>query len=654
MKPILRYYTKKFNADSEYVCGNDDIRFEEKWLEGNGKPSSPYRVRITITNNSDEVWMGVVKCDLVCEVNNPRFYMPGFMYGRNRGESPIDVPRKYPRIRQGMPSLPASDYWLVRGDRLAMPVSLVYDKGHIYGFDAKPYYNNEKGAFAYYAGYGCSLEEETAAVSYTLGYENAPWLFVQSTTIYENTGLKEENCIVIESGEYITVEMNIYDYQGENETDIHKVFRNVYSLYHEEPRKIEGFDYVTATKDIAGAISENAWLSEDNMYSGFVWIHEDGSRTYNKLGSLSWTNGLSVAVPMLMAGVRTGNEKMSNQALTFINRVVAESMNADSGLPYDAINDGEWSVHGWWFNNMHTGGHSAYLAGQAMYYIMKAYCFEKNNRSIIHDDWLEYVKPVLEVFENNKNSAKEYPFVFSEEDGSGLEYDSMSGAWCLAAISYYIYLTGDLKYIDGVLESEQHYYDKFVKKSECYGAPLDTDKAIDSEGILAYVRAVRYLHMIRKEEYLLKHLKDGLEYEFTFKFCYNSPVKVPPLSDIGWSSCGGSVTSTANPHIHPMSSTVVDEMLYYYQQTGDEYVLSRMKDTVEWGCQTYNTYDGEYGYGLRGFMSERFCYSEGLVVEKYPDGRYASTWFALMPWAGASIVEGLTGDYWDYKNEQKK
>ena len=55
-------------------------------------------------------------------------------------------------------------------------------------------------------------------------------------------------------------------------------------------------------------------------------------------------------------------------------------------------------------------------------------------------------------------------------------------------------------------------------------------KNVDSEGILAYIRAVRHLHEITGEESLLTHLRDALHYEFTFKFCYNSPIKVPPLS----------------------------------------------------------------------------------------------------------------------------
>ena len=98
-----------------------------------------------------------------------------------------------------------------------------------------------------------------------------------------------------------------------------------------------------------------------------------------------------------------------------------------------------------------------------------------------------------------------------------------------------------------------------------------------------------------------------------------------------------------------MSSSIVDELAYYVSQTNDPYVQSRLNDTISWGCQTYNHFDKEYDYGKKGWMSERFCYSEGLLKEHYPNGNVASTWFALMPWANASILEGLTGWSWDRK-----
>lgn len=217
----------------------------------------------------------------------------------------------------------------------------------------------------------------------------------------------------------------------------------------------------------------------------------------------------------------------------------------------------------------------------------------------------------------------------------------------MAALAYYCLLTGDVSHLDGLRKSERHYYNTYIRHMECYGSPLDTCKTVDSEGILAYIKAVRFLHSMTGDSVLLEHVQDALCYEFSFKFCYNSPIRIPPLGRIGWSSCGGTVTSVSNPHIHPMSSNMIGELLYFAGHCKDEYIRDRMRDTVDWSCQSYNTFDGEFDYGKKGWMSERFCYSEGLVTQKYRDGSFASTWFCLMPWAIGSILDGLAGDYWD-------
>ena len=73
----------------------------------------------------------------------------------------------------------------------------------------------------------------------------------------------------------------------------------------------------------------------------------------------------------------------------------------------------------------------------------------------------------------------------------------------------------------------------------------------------------------------------------------------------------------------------------------------KLEDTVRWSCQVSNTRDGEFGFGKIGWMNERFCHSEGLLTETYPDGSPASTWFSLMPWASGCILEGLAGECWD-------
>ena len=639
-----------------YPCGKFGLRIELS-DEKDDVNDFVTEVKVIISNTSVEDFNGVIHLKLLGDAKTPKFFMPGFMYNTNTADMPSSGRKAFPRIKINPEGMPESEFFMTRSDRLAEPVSLVYSSGKVQGIAAPPYWVNENGRsipvsfeggekkpenddFVQYGGFSCNINDNgKVSVGYTLGYEDAPWLFVQTATVLERKAVDRNNSFCIKAGETIEFPIFIYDYEGEGECAIYRALSHAYGTFHEVPRTIEGMDEDKALSLLSSAIRDNAWLEEEKMYSGFVYDREEPR--FNKIGSLSWTNGLAVAVPMLFAANRSQDEKGRKQSLEFIENVVSNSFNPDSELLYDAVEDGKWSVRGWWYNGMHSGGHSAYLNGQAVYYILKAYLSEKNIHDVKHDEWIAFVAPVIRKMNFEMNSDHEYPFSFSEKTGAGLEYDSMGGAWCLAATALYEFVTEDKEYLSTLKESEQHYYDAYVVKCECYGGPLDTDKAVDDEGILAYIRALKILHEITKEDYLLDHMKYALYYECSFKLSYNTPVSVMPLSKIGWSSCGGSITSTANPHIHPMSSTIIPEMRYYVEICDDEYMESRLEDTVKWSLQTFNTYDKEYGYGEPGWMSERFCFCQGLLTEKYPDGSPASTWFALMPWASASIIEGL-------------
>ena len=621
--------------------------------------TSPVETEILISAEND--FSGVIRIALHAEGNPSaaRFFLPGFMYGTNRGDAPLLVDSKAPRLRI-QKDFPASPWWTVRSDRLSHPCALMICSGRITGLAAAPYYvRNESGTeawtpglsgeFCQYAGFGCSLESNE--VWYTLGYENAPWMFVDSHHYFPAKPL-DENCFRIKKGETVTVPLYCFDYPAADERGIHEALKWVYGHCHESPRKkCSVSDTVNA---MASAIAENAWIPEIHSYTCFVF-DRNGHFENRLLPSISWTNGLSAAVPMLLSGHRLHNETMRSQALDCIDHIVRHSINEQNDLPYLAEQDGIWSNRGWWYEKQNTPGHVSYLVGQSVYLILKAYECEKKH-GIVHGDWLAFVKRVISRTEQSRNQDGEYPYVFSEKTGAGIEYDSFSGSWCMAAAAYYCQLTGNWEYLPGLLRSEKWYHDAYIRHEECYGGPLDIDKNIDSEGILSYIRAVRCMHELlyaedsadtSKLESLLDHLRDALYYEYTFKFCYNSPIKVPPLSTVGWSSCGGSITSVTNPHIHPMSSSVMDEMFYYLRFREDDYIRSRLEDTILWSCQCHNTYDKEFGYGKTGWMSERFCHSEGLLTETWPDGSPASTWFALMPWACGSILEGLAGDAWE-------
>ena len=597
--------------------------------------------RVTVTNTDPEDFHGIINVMVKSAAENPKFFMPGYMYDRNTADMPSSGRKAFPRIKENASTMPESSFFMTRSDRLAEPISLIYDNGTVMGISAVPVITGEDGSFVQYCGFSCCIEEGCASAGYMLGYENAPWLFVQTATVREREPLSDKNSFVLAAGDSYSFDLTVYSYSGEDERAIYPAIEDCYLCFHESPRSIEGMDAEKALNMLCSAIRDYAWLDDEQIYTGFVYDRPEGF-AYNRIPSISWTNGLVVAVPMIIWANRTGDETARSQSLTFIDNTVKTAYNPSSGLLYESVQNGKPSVRGWWYNGMHSGGHSSYINGQAIYYILQAYCDEKEKQGVLHEEWLSLAGKVVERINKELNTDFEYPFSMSENTGAGLEYDSMGSAWCLAATALYEQITGDRGYMDLLKKSEDHYYNAFIRKVECYGGPLDTDKAVDSEGVLSYIRAVRILQEITGNDGLLDHLRDALYYEFTFKLGYNTHITYRPLSEIGWSSCGGSITSVANPHIHPMSSTVIGEMRYYLQFRDDRYVRNRLDDTVGWSLQTFNTKDREYGYGRAGWMSERFCFCEGLLTEKYPNGETASTWFALMPWASGSIIEGLT------------
>lgn len=496
--------------------------------------------------------------------------------------------------------------------------------------------------FHHFTGFSCSLER--GAVGFTLGYENAPLMFVQTAKVLDRAPLTDQG-LRLQPGQSVHANLAIYDRRAPTAQAVTDVVEQVYWDIHQPPREVSGPEQ--ATRDLATAVHDNAWLPQRSAYSCFVFEEPDGSHRFNELPSISWTNGLVVATPLLLAGLRTGHEQMRQRATSAIDHIVNHSINPASGLPFDSWGKDGWRTEGWWFDGMSSRGHSGYMMGQAVYLVLKAYDYERRLGGVDREHWLDFARSVLAVLERSANGDGEFPYVLSQDTGAGLEYDSLGSSWIVAAALYLRALTGE-PVSDELVASAEHYHRTYVQTVEGYGAPLDTNRAVDSEGVVGLAKAWRHLHGITGSAHALDRLRAALGYEFTFRFAYNTPIQVPPLSRLGWSSTGGSVTSTANPHIHPMGSTLGDEMAYYLGQREDDYLRARLDDTVAWGTQTYNTVDREFDHGKVGWMSERFCHSEGLLTQRYPDGSLASTWFALMPWASGCVIDSFVGDYWEY------
>ena len=219
-------------------------------------------------------------------------------------------------------------------------------------------------------------------------------------------------------------------------------------------------------------------------------------------------------------------------------------------------------------------------------------------------------------------------------------------------MAYYMKSASRKDLLPAVLESESRYY-RDVERMECSKTPLDAADAPDAEGILAYVRLTRILSELVDKKTgggvsYLDRLRNGLDYAMSFTFGYNVPNLAPPLGQLHWSTCGGSITSVCNAVIHCMLNSIMDEIRYYHSRTGDGYYGNRLADIYDWGLQVYNRNDCQFMFGKKGWSSEYFCQAERYVLDvRFPDGTRSSLWFAYHPWATAAVLEGICGDMWE-------
>lgn len=636
-----------------YVPVGDRLAIRTQVLSGDGKAGSPYKLHVAIRNDSDRVYQGILRFELSLHKANGKIFMPAFMYGRNGGDrGRYSAKARYPHLGKGF-SKCMSEYWQVRGDRLSHPIALAYVDKRVFGISSAPYYGMADGKHVFwqgdtdigiagYNGFYGSIEHGTC-VGFTLGYENAPYTYIL-TPKYAGRTDTEDRYFTLAAHATVACDLYVYDYQAVCEHDVSDAIEDCYFRYRQLPRRRSRLQ--DAVQDIATAIMQDAYVPSRKNYATVV--REKKGQIAREIDNLSigWTGGAEIATPLLMAAVRLQDDAMRSQALACIDHIVQHSMNPRSGLPYDAYNTKNgWTEKGWWYSGLKVKGHHVYVIAQAVFYILKAYETEKSYADTLHADWLAFSEKVLDRILLTQDKQGGFPYVFSVRDGSGIEYAGFAGCWCYAAMAYYAYLTGTDKY-DRAMNRANAYYAAFVRAMECYGTPPDTYLAADSEGILAFIKASRLRHAVTQDMQYLRQMDQAFRYEFSFQFAYNTKLHVPPLSKQNWSSSGGCVTSVCNPHIHPMSNNIIDDMLYYLAIQPNAYIQSRLWDRVLWGLQTYNSYDGEFDYGKRGWMSERFCYSEGLLLEKYADGTKSSVWFAFLPWGAANVLEGMCGDLW--------
>ncbi len=575
-------------------------------------------------------------------------FMPAFMYGFNKGgKSPWAT---YPQLRSdskvdfGKPWL--ADEWLVRADRSSHCLTSIISDEFTAAVGGRDVCRFTNGSIAEKNGLGIS-GTNPHRLTFSLGFFNVPYTY--STILGRNFISRPEGYVNLDEGR---VESDFFLFLFKERSRFSaasRLLRNSYNLFDDKVNDAGGIE--EAVDAISQAIIDYAYCDEvRNFYCNVFNDSRINHNIYNF--PTGWTGGLRTAYPLLLAGYAMNRTDWISCARNVYSNIADNAISPKSGLFYENYNQetDEWNTKGWWYGAMEKPGHSGYINGHICHYLLLGYIYE-NQRGNEYNNWLKAAKEVLDKVAAEQWSDGRFGYSYDEQTGKILDGEGFAGCWFTPAFASLYAITKDKKYLN-VAKKAMNFYRRFVKDFHVWGCPHDIFKSPDEEGILAWIEASKILYQATNDKRFSDDLIMGLEYEFSWKFAYNVVNEVEPLKSLDWCSKGGSVTSVNNSHIHPMGSATVNSILYAAQVTDDEYFWSRLRDTVRWTLTIYLHYDGHYGWGKRGLINERFCYTDSLLLERFPDGSPASTWFAGHSWASGAALEGLVGEIFEFHREK--
>jgi hypothetical protein len=566
----------------------------------------------------------------------PWHFIPCCIHGDNNLDGA--KPGQYPNLTNRFPEEDySSPYWEFRADRASHPLSvLMTDSGSV-GISIDPYCNDAGGVLVRNG----LFSELPNRFGVTLGYANLPHTFINKKTI-EDHGLRPSTsdllCSAVVSGK-------VFQTSEKGLPAVAPMVEALYEIYREQPQHARTFR--EAAHALLDSFVEQNWSDEFKHYTNQSCSSDDKTELapWRGLYEIAWTGGVIQGFPFLVAedvlDLPKGYFAGRKDGRTLIGEVAA-SVNPTSGLFYDLTRELNGSrVNGWWSPmKVVWDCHASYTNGQALYYLFLAIMRLRKLKQPVPDTWLAAATGVADSFVQLQREDGCCGYAFRQDRREVSDWDGFGGCWVTAGFSAAFSCTGEARYLTAARKG-MAFYRKSISACNACGTPMDTWKSPEEEGNLAFVKAARLLHQATGDAEFLQMLKEGAQYEYLWRYGFKAVPEVPPLKDSGWNSCGGSVTSVSNPHLHPMGLLVTEDLHYLAKQTGKEYHRNRAEDAVAWAMQCMELYPEVSGYGRYGVLTERFCPSDGLTIETFPDGSPSSLWFSYNGWAAANVLEAL-------------
>ena len=560
--------------------------------------------------------------------------LPGLLFGDNNLKDVMDKNAFHHLTNEPLEGKAFSPVWEFRADRCAMPLSAMCSEKAIIAISIDPYSetgSKEQGTIV--NGVISMLADDTvpASCGVTLGYGNRPYTYPYQTVFNP----PEEETFL--SGK---VSGRIYAEASGDRRMVHRFVREEYKHRRKLPEIKKNRN--EALNACAAAMRDVHWSKKDkafcNLYfdNGATHARDARKRVLEEIG---WCGGPSIALPAIQAGLYLNDKELLQHGLDTCN-IVPGLLNPRSGLLYDNGMTGKKDVNGWWSGRAGRDKHFAYTNGSCISDLMSSAKVLEDAGRDVPETWYEIATTVLDTIASLQLEDGNLGYAYSVKRPEIIDPHGAIGAWWIPGFALASKRLNKPHYMK-VARRALAYYHQFYIDLDVNGASMDTGKSPNEESAHAFIRASRILHELTGDDYYLETLRDGIDLECLWRYGYATKPLVPPLSNSGWNSCGGSVTSVANPCIHPMGIRVSDDLRYYAEVTGDKYVYKRWEDGINWSVNSLELYPTYTGIGPFGITSERYCQSDGMLYPKTGGGELWSIWNASHCFGVAAMLEGF-------------
>ena len=617
-------------AGDDWVAASGDVRIRLRLPAAHADDGSGHRRLRVSVSAARSVRVEFLFSPAVSS-GNAFHIIPGVLFGDNN--LAVAGPGHFPNLTDTNPAgISCSRSWRMRTDRASAPVAMAFLPGGGHVAVAVPLYLEQRDGFIRTG----LIAELPGAVGVSIGYRNAPRTFVNKDLF----GDPAETCLP--PGSAVDFDLDLFMAAGTGRHAAFAIVRKLYPLYWHPP--VSTLDSGTCIQAIADMVVNDSWDEEHQAFLAVQVKGLPGPPEYRKIGgrAIAWVGGCNVGYPLLEAGVRMDHPAWIRIARRGLDKIAA-STNPANGLFFDAF-DPDWNptVNYWWSGISNRDRHSAYTNAEATCYLLRAALLMRERTGTLRTEWSVPALGALETMLRLQRRDGHFGYAYETARAAVADWDGFAGCWWVPAMCVAYDLTDDNRYLHAARQAMEFYAD-WVATLDVWGTPMDSWKGNDEEGVLAFIRGARLLHMATGDERYLGMLQLGADYEFLWRYLLNARPEAEPLKSAGWLSCGGSITSVSNPHIHPMGLLVTADLKYLFERTGDPHVASRLQDGVEWARHCLGLFPGKTGYGRFGWTGERYCPSDGLLIARYADGSPASTELGLNLWAASAMLEGLLG-----------